>query len=90
MPRDGSGRAHNATEESKEFEHNITHGAGTEQVSKLFFLSGRSSKSNTKNQPDHVARADKTAPMPEPEKGAAMEGVNAAAGSNKGSDSTKP
>lgn len=64
-------RAHNATEESKEFEHNITHGAGTEQ-------------------PDHVARADKTAPMPEPEKGAAMEGVNAAAGSNKGSDSTKP
>ena len=45
---------------------------------------------NPTNQPDHVARADKTAPLPEPEKGAALEGMNAAGGSNSGSDSTKP
>lgn len=90
MPRDGSGHGHNAMELSKEFEHNITHGAGTEQVRKLSSPLGRPHATNTGHQPDHVARADKTAPMPEPEKGAAMEGTNAAAGSNRGGDSTKP
>ncbi|KAK0639683.1 hypothetical protein B0T16DRAFT_463329 [Cercophora newfieldiana] len=34
----------------------------------------------------HVDRADKTAPMPEKEKGAALEGVNASAGESKGKD----
>ena len=36
MPRDGSGHGDNAPELGKEMEHNITHGAGTEQVSILF------------------------------------------------------
>ncbi|KAK4444702.1 hypothetical protein QBC34DRAFT_334348 [Podospora aff. communis PSN243] len=34
----------------------------------------------------HVDRADKTAPMPEREKGAALEGVDASAGDSKGKD----
>lgn len=32
---------------------------------------------------DHVARADKTAPLPEPEKGAAIEGLSASGGGDK-------
>lgn len=32
---------------------------------------------------DHVARADKTAPLPEPEKGDAIEGMNASGGGDK-------
>ncbi|QDS75490.1 hypothetical protein FKW77_004647 [Venturia effusa] len=32
---------------------------------------------------DHVARADKTAPLPEPEKGAAIEGLPASGGGDK-------
>ena len=31
-------------------------------------------------QPDHVARADKTAPMPESDKGDGIEGMNASGG----------
>ncbi|KAK6827758.1 hypothetical protein PG995_010308 [Apiospora arundinis] len=33
---------------------------------------------------DHVARADKTAPMPEYEKGEAIDGKNASGGTSKG------
>ncbi|KAK0628241.1 hypothetical protein B0T17DRAFT_614192 [Bombardia bombarda] len=32
----------------------------------------------------HVSRADKTAPMPEPEKGAGLEGMNASGGQSQG------
>ena len=35
-------------------------------------------------QSDHVDRADKTAPMPEVEKGAAIEGMNASGGGSSG------
>ncbi|KAK7928105.1 hypothetical protein PG985_005103 [Apiospora marii] len=60
MPRDGSGRSHNAVEEDPAFGHDIAHGVGKDPKG------------------DKVARADKTAPMPEPEKGEAIEGMNAA------------
>ncbi|CAJ2512460.1 Uu.00g054750.m01.CDS01 [Anthostomella pinea] len=66
MPRDGSGRSHNAPELTGETDHDIIHGAGNEP------------------KDDHVARADKTAPMPEPEKGLALEGVPATAGQSQG------
>ncbi|KAK7957016.1 uncharacterized protein PG986_006238 [Apiospora aurea] len=68
MPRDGSGRAHNAQDLYPETDHHIVHGAGKDP------------------QGDHVARADKTAPMPEHEKGEALEGVPASGGSSKGPD----
>ncbi|KAJ9145567.1 hypothetical protein NKR19_g6068 [Coniochaeta hoffmannii] len=34
--------------------------------------------------PSKVPRADKTAPLPEPEKGAGIEGMNASGGSSQG------
>ncbi|KAK4135838.1 hypothetical protein BT67DRAFT_400199 [Trichocladium antarcticum] len=39
-----------------------------------------------KEESTRVARADKTAPMPEPEKGAGLQGENASAGQSKGKD----
>jgi hypothetical protein len=35
-------------------------------------------------KPDHVARADKTAAMPEQQKGMAIEGLNASGGGSQG------
>ncbi|KAK8091040.1 hypothetical protein PG994_000545 [Apiospora phragmitis] len=64
MPRDGSGRAHNAQDLYPETDHHIMHGAGDANVG------------------DHVARAEKTAPMPEHEKGEALEGMNASGGTS--------
>ncbi|KAI1646637.1 hypothetical protein F4815DRAFT_361598 [Daldinia loculata] len=65
MPRDGSGRAHNAQDLSPETDHNIIHGAGNETD-------------------PHVARADKTAELPEHEHGAGLKGLNASGGSCQG------
>ncbi|TDZ20037.1 hypothetical protein Cob_v006881 [Colletotrichum orbiculare MAFF 240422] len=61
MPRDGSGRSHNAVEA----DHDIVHGAGEVKDT-------------------HVDRADKTAPLPEGEKGNAIPGLNASGGSSQG------
>ncbi|KAK4210637.1 hypothetical protein QBC37DRAFT_321868 [Rhypophila decipiens] len=36
--------------------------------------------------PDHVDRADKTAPLPEHDKGLGLEGANSSAGDSKGKD----
>ncbi|KAI0482063.1 hypothetical protein GGR56DRAFT_669983 [Xylariaceae sp. FL0804] len=66
MPRDGSGRSHNAVELTHEFDHDIIHGAGSAP------------------EGDHVARADKTAPMPEHEHGLGLEGMNASGGQSQG------
>ncbi|RYO94921.1 hypothetical protein DL766_001224 [Monosporascus sp. MC13-8B] len=67
MPRDGSGRAHNAQDLGHETDHNIVHGA-----------------TGNVPQDSHVARANKTAPMPEPEHGAGIQGMNASGGQSQG------
>ncbi|KAI0892094.1 hypothetical protein F4806DRAFT_286846 [Annulohypoxylon nitens] len=59
MPREGSGRAHNAQDLSPETDHNIIHGIGN------------------KPKDSHVARADKTAELPQHEHGAGLRGVDA-------------
>ncbi|KAI2617515.1 hypothetical protein GGS26DRAFT_403979 [Hypomontagnella submonticulosa] len=66
MPRDGSGRAHNAQDLSPETDHNIIHGAGNEP------------------NDSRVARADKTADVPEHEHGAGLKGMNASGGQSQG------
>ncbi|KAK7981717.1 hypothetical protein PG996_009407 [Apiospora saccharicola] len=66
MPRDGSGRSHNAVEEDPALGHDIAHGVGKDPMG------------------DKVARADKTAPMPEPEKGEAIDGKDASGGKVEG------
>ncbi|KAI3319568.1 hypothetical protein HD806DRAFT_539262 [Xylariaceae sp. AK1471] len=66
MPRDGSGRSHNAYDLSPEAFHPIIHGAGDEP------------------QSDHVARADRAAPLPEPEHGMAIPGMPASGGQSQG------
>ncbi|KAI1073692.1 hypothetical protein F5B20DRAFT_497349 [Whalleya microplaca] len=66
MPRDGSGRAHNAQDLSSETDHDIIHGAGKEP------------------KDDHVARAGKTAELPEYKHGKELEGVNDSAGQSQG------
>jgi len=84
MPRQGDGSSDNAIPQ----EHNIIHGAGTEE--KVCFGSkppGRSIPcANAPRQSTHVDRADKTAPLPEPEKGAALEDASGSAGDSKGKD----
>ncbi|KAI2464267.1 hypothetical protein F4781DRAFT_436582 [Annulohypoxylon bovei var. microspora] len=65
MPREGSGRAHNAQDLSSESDHNIIHGVGNEP----------------KNS--HVARADKTAELPEHERGAGLTVTNASGGQSR-------
>ncbi|KAK6953803.1 hypothetical protein Daesc_003765 [Daldinia eschscholtzii] len=65
MPRDGSGRAHNAQDLYPETDHNIIHGAGNEPN-------------------EHVARADKTAELPEHEDGAGLKDVSASGGQSQG------
>ncbi|KAI1813608.1 hypothetical protein GGS20DRAFT_552855 [Poronia punctata] len=66
MPRDGSGRAHNAQDTTGETDHHIIHGAGNEPSN------------------DHVARADKTAPLPEHEPGKALKDMPASGGTSQG------
>ncbi|KAI1259573.1 hypothetical protein F5Y18DRAFT_433181 [Xylariaceae sp. FL1019] len=66
MPRDGSGRSHNAYDLAPESDHNIVHGAGNEP------------------QGDHVARADKTAPMPEHGPGLGLKDLPASGGTSQG------
>lgn len=60
MPRDGSGRSHNAVEDKPE----IAHGAG--------------------EPGSEVDRSNKAAAMPEPENGAAIEGMSASGGGSQG------
>ncbi|KAI1440368.1 hypothetical protein F5Y02DRAFT_423080 [Annulohypoxylon stygium] len=67
MPREGSGRAHNAQDLSPETDHNIIHGIGNEPKDL------------------HVARADKTAELPQHEHGAGLRGVDASGGQSQGS-----
>ncbi|KAI1206095.1 uncharacterized protein F4807DRAFT_245238 [Annulohypoxylon truncatum] len=66
MPREGSGRAHNAQDLSPETDHNIIHGTGNEPKT------------------SHVARADKTAELPEHEHGAGLKETNASGGQSQG------
>ncbi|KAI0397850.1 hypothetical protein F5Y17DRAFT_293846 [Xylariaceae sp. FL0594] len=67
MPRDGSGRAHNAQDVTSETDHHIVHGAD-----------------NKVPIDDKVARADKTAPMPEHEPGLALKDMPSSGGSSQG------
>jgi len=81
MPRQGDGSSDNAIPQ----EHNIIHGAGTEE--KVCFGTSLSIPcANAFVQSTHVDRADKTAPLPEPEKGAALEDASGSAGDSKGKD----
>ncbi|KAI0173221.1 hypothetical protein GGR52DRAFT_377473 [Hypoxylon sp. FL1284] len=66
MPRDGSGRAHNAQDLYPETDHNIIHGSGNEP------------------KDTHVARADKTAELPEHEHGAGLPDTPASGGQSQG------
>jgi hypothetical protein len=68
--------------------HNIIHGAGQEQVRPASHMekSRSTTAANTITQSTRVSRADKTAPMPEPSKGAGLEKTPASAGDSKGKD----
>jgi hypothetical protein len=81
MPRQGDGSGDNAVDAG----HNIIHGAGQEQVrSPQTHIHPRIS-SNTM-QSTRVGRADKTAPLPEPSKGAGLKEAPASAGQSQGKD----
>jgi hypothetical protein len=86
MPRQGDGSGDNAIEAG----HNIIHGAGQPEVRTCTHLAAHNKAfkdSNTSHlKSTRVGRADKTAPMPEPSKGAGLEKTTASAGDSKGKD----
>lgn len=83
MPRPGDGSSHNGPFE--EAGHDVAHGVGAVDV-RVPEIDSLSSCEANGMQTDKVARADKTAPMPEglQEKGAGLEGKNASGGQSQG------
>ncbi|KAJ0308169.1 hypothetical protein Brms1b_009635 [Colletotrichum noveboracense] len=80
MPRDGSGASDNAVEAG----HDIVHGAGAIKVRRTRCSSSLTPNTNILPKDPHVDRADKTAPMPEIEKGLAIDGKDASGGQSQG------
>lgn len=87
MPRQGEGHvAHNAVDANA---NQAAHGAGEATVGldpstflgahRILLMTDRLHR-----QPNQVAGTKKAAPMPAPEKGAALEGVSASGGSSQG------
>lgn len=83
MPRQGDGSSDNAIEAG----HDMIKGAGPADVSLRSPNQGNRNFSDiviVSLQSTRVARADKTAPTPEHEKGAGLEGMNASGGQSQG------
>lgn len=87
MPRNGDGSSDNGPIEAT---HNVAHGV-PEGVSLLFshpafFCTTQANWQTMQGQKvtDHVDRADKTAPLPEGEKGAGLGDANASGGQSQG------
>lgn len=81
MPRNGDGSSHNGPFD--EARQEIAHGVGHADVRRLT-PDMASSMLTPSPQTEKVARADKTAPVPEPEKGRAVEGLDASGGQSQG------
>lgn len=99
MPRDGSGHGDNAIETDPAFGQTIAHGAGGEVC--IYFLPLIHSfllvpirffehrLTGAQAATSGVDRSGKAAAAPEPEKGEAIEGLNASGGGNKITNSGK-
>lgn len=93
MPRNGDGSSHNGPFDAAG--HHIAHGVGDAGVRPLSLPSAlpplfQSSEGELADptpralQTSRVARADKTAPLPEAEKGLGVEGLGASGGRSQG------
>ncbi|KAM5379616.1 hypothetical protein ACJZ2D_003810 [Fusarium nematophilum] len=82
MPRQGDGSSDNAIEAT----HDIAHGVGKPEVNSNVASRTNSMMANVALQSDRVARADKTAPLPEgkDEHGKGLQDVPSSGGQSQG------